>query len=55
MQQRYCQCGAAFMVAYLPGGAASLRALILASSKQGILSVHRCPCCGQQVDINSLR
>ncbi|MGE4291158.1 MAG: hypothetical protein AB7E32_03000 [Desulfovibrio sp.] len=55
MQQRYCQCGALFMVTYLPGGHESHRALILASSKAGILSVHRCPCCGQQVDINSLR
>lgn len=55
MQQRYCQCGARLMVAYLPGGTERLRALILATSKAGILTVQRCPCCGQRVDINSLR
>ncbi|MDD4732202.1 MAG: hypothetical protein PHX58_09745 [Desulfovibrio sp.] len=55
MQERYCQCGAAFLVAYLRGGPAQLRAHIVAAGKSGMLTVHRCPCCGQPVDINSLR
>ncbi|SKA74052.1 hypothetical protein SAMN02745704_00581 [Paucidesulfovibrio gracilis DSM 16080] len=55
MQQRYCQCGAAFLVAYLPGGPGLLRAHIVAANQAGIHTVHRCPCCGQPVDINSLR
>ncbi|MEF2144228.1 MAG: hypothetical protein V3573_02180 [Desulfovibrionaceae bacterium] len=55
MQQRYCQCGAAFMVAYLANGPERVRVHILAASRAGLLTVHHCPCCGKRVDIHSLR